>query len=744
MPIDKNELRLASVALSDSINATELSVPTMHCGACMSRIENALSHLDGIDSVRVNLTRKRVVVNWSSYMDPGIFLDVLTRLGFDSELPSTVKDKKDNGLSQLLKALAVSGFASGNIMLLSVSVWSGADEHTRQLFHWISGVIAIPAIAYSAQVFFRSAWLAIKQYRTNMDVPICVGIVLTTLLSIYETAIHSDAVYFEASVMLVFFLLIGRTLDHAMRSKAASTVNALQALEPSGAQRVNRDGSSSFVSVSELLPGDVVLVAANSRIPTDGIVVSGNSSINTELVNGESIPVQASSNHHVYAGTLNLSHSLSIKVTEPADNSYIAKMDQLVQEGQAVKGRYRAVADKVASLYAPVVHLSALMALLFWLLLDAGLHQSLTIAVSVLIITCPCALALAVPMVQAVASQRLFHAGIIMKNGAALEKLASIDTVVFDKTGTLTSGFLINEKKSEYCHESLRIARLLASSSEHPYSKALLEHRAFIDENSCDNISLDVKPDEIPGYGLEARISGNTYRLGRPSWALSNVEDSSSSDIPQEAETVLARNGEYVASFVFNSHLREGATKVVELLQQQSMRVILLSGDVENKVASVAGDLSIDDYQSQYTPFQKVKDIEALQKDGCKVLMVGDGLNDSGAIAGADVSMSPGTGASATRLAADFVLLGPSLQGVAEGIEISQRAARLVGQNFAIAIVYNLIAIPAAFMGFITPLFAALAMSSSSILVIANSLRVMRARTPKATSPCKAQMSEAL
>lgn len=720
-----SELQLVSQLLSNDVRCTTLSVPDMHCGACMARIEKALIKIDGVEDVRVNLTNKSVTVCWSVTINPDLFVEQLIRLGFHPVLPAAQAQRKDIQLSAYLRALAVSGFATGNIMLLSVSVWAGADDSTRLLFHWLSALIAIPAVVYAGRFFFRSAWYALRSGKSNMDVPISVGIILACTMSFYDTVTKADQVYFEAAVMLVFFLLIGRTVDHMMRQKAASAVNALHSLEPRSAQRFMANGSCESVKTSALVVGDRIVVTPGERIPADGVVVSGVSDINSELVDGESLPRTVTTNQPVLSGSLNLSAPLEIKVTAVAAESFLASMQQLVQNGEATKGAYRRLADRASQWYTPVVHSAALLAFFWWYLISGDLYRSITVAISVLIITCPCALALAVPMVQALAAQRLFSTGIVMKNGAALEKMNRIDTVVFDKTGTLTDGFPAVSRRSKFNDRSLRIAQTLASYSEHPFANAIVCIPAVRKEMAVMDIDLQIENiKEVPGFGIEAVSGSRIFRLGKRSWA-ANFACVNTQHEDSRTESVLTDNGFVIASFEFEQHLRTHAAQAIEQLKNHIDKLVIVSGDSAQPVQAIASRLRIDAVFSHCLPADKQINILSNAEQGRSVLMVGDGLNDAGAMAAATVSMAPAKAASVSRTVADFVFLRPSLMAVPVALSVARQAHTLIQQNFAIAILYNLIALPVAFAGLVTPLIAAIAMSTSSILVVANAMRIV-------------------
>ena len=362
----------------------------------------------------------------------------LNDAGFEAHLHESAVEKKDGVTGELVRALAVAGFASANIMMLSVGVWSGADAGSRDVFHWLSAAIALPSLAYSGRVFFRSAWQAIRRGRTNMDVPISVGVLLAFGMSLYETVHHGPHAYFDAAISLLFFLLIGRTLDHVMRERARTAVKGLARLAARGAWVLEPDGSRHYLAVDAIRPGMTILLAAGDRVPVDARIVEGRSELDVSLVSGESLPRPVAPGALLQAGTLNLTGPLRIEATAAAGDSFLAEMMRMMEAAEAGRAGYRRLADRAARLYAPVIHVTALAAFVGWMLATGDAHRALTIAIAVLIITCPCALGLAVPMVQVVAARRLFERGIMVKGGGALERLAEVDHVVFDKTGTLT------------------------------------------------------------------------------------------------------------------------------------------------------------------------------------------------------------------------------------------------------------------------------------------------------------------
>ncbi|AZO09527.1 MULTISPECIES: cation-translocating P-type ATPase [unclassified Mesorhizobium] len=711
------EIRLASRSLGGNLCQTDLSVPSVHCALCIQTIETALAKLEHVEGARVNLSTRRVSIRWRGASVPPFFA-TLARLGYQAHLFDPDSGAKDRTLSELIRAVAVSGFAAGNIMLLSVSIWSGAGGATRDLFHWLSALIAIPALAFAGGIYFRSAWNALRHGRMNMDVPIAVGISLAYAMSLYETINHGDHAYFDASVSLLFFLLIGRTLDHVMRERARTAVNGLSRMAARGAIVLRSDGSRDYLPVGEIEPDMHLIIAAGERIPVDGVVLHGTSDLDCALVSGESKPRTVSSGEPIQAGTLNLTGPLTMQTTAAAKDSFLAEMVRLMEAAEGGRSQYRRIADRVSALYAPVVHLTALVTFLGWMVATGDWHLAMTIAIAVLIITCPCALGLAVPIVQVVAARRLFENGVMVKDGSAMERLAAIDTALFDKTGTLTLGQprLVNAASID--PTMLAIAADIAAHSRHPFSRAIAGFGGFSGQPRLDCIS------EHPGFGIEAVTEDATWRLGRRGWAGWKARTGGEGRYGGFGGTVLSKNGAIVASFAFEDAARSDAATAIGQLKAVGVAVEMLSGDTANACAEVAGSLGIEDFVPALLPAGKVERIEVLTRTGHKVLMVGDGLNDTPALGAAHVSMAPATAADVGRNAADFVFLRESLLAVPLALDVSRQAGRLIRQNIAIAIVYNAFAVPIAIMGLVTPLIAAIAMSASSLLVIANALRL--------------------
>ena len=710
-------------AIAEGRHTLHLMVEGVHCGGCVRRIEQALLADDAVEQARVNLTTRRLVVTWHG---PAALAERLAqaieRLGYRPVPydPQALKSGDAAHERDLLLAMAIAGFAAGNVMLLSISVWAGhfhdMQPATRALLHWFSALIALPAIVYAGRPFFTSALGALRHGRTNMDVPISLAITLASGMSLFETMRGGPHVYFDSALMLLFFLLIGRYLDRRARGRARSAAERLLALE-TGAVTVLEDGRQRVLPVVQVQPGMSVLVAAGERIGVDGRVRSGRSELDTSLITGETLPAAVAPGDPVFAGTMNLGASLTLEVSAVGEGTLLAEIVRLMEVAEQRRSGYVVLADRIARAYAPVVHSLALATFLGWtLLMGAAWQLALLYAVAVLIITCPCALALAIPAVQVIASGRLFARGVLLKSATALERLAQVDTVVFDKTGTLTRGRPALVAPVD--RPALALAASLAGASRHPLARALC--RAAPEVPVADGV------EEVPGCGLRLLAEPGEIRLGSRAWC--NIPEAG--DPALGPELWLVHPGHAPVCFAFEDQPRADAASVVQALRARGLEVELLSGDRVPTVARVAQDLGIERWIGGCSPTDKAAHLEHLAQAGRRVLMVGDGLNDAPALAGAYVSASPASAIDISRTAADAVFQGERLQPVLELLEVAARARRLVTQNLALAFGYNVLTVPLAVLGLVTPLIAALSMSASSLLVVGNALRLNRDRRP--------------
>jgi Cu2+-exporting ATPase len=718
--IENEMLVAASIDLKDGRRQVELAVPEVHCAACMRSIETELQKLSMVAQARVNLSTKRVKIFWSPQTDtpPAEMVAAINRAGYRAMLLDAEDESaKDKTFGQLVRALAVAGFAAMNIMLFSISIWSGADDATRDLFHWISALIAIPAVAFSGQPFFRSAFQAVRHGRLNMDVPISLAVILALLMSIYETANSGEHAYFDASVTLLFFLLIGRTLDHLMRERARSAVRNLASLAPRGALQRLGNGERQYIKLNQIEPGMILEIAAGERIPVDGMVIEGSSDVDLSLVTGESAPEMVQKGGKLLGGATNLSAPIALEAVKPAHESFLARMVEMMEAAEGSRAGYKRIADRAAEIYAPAVHLLALFTFIGWGLYNGDWHHALITAIAVLIITCPCALALAVPIVHVVAAGRLFEHGMMMRDGAALERLAEIDNVVFDKTGTLTIGKPQFAGLASGDDQALQMAQQLARYSQHPFSKALAAKRQEVE---FENIK------EVAGHGVEAMCDGAVWRLGRASFV--GAEEIDGTGL---SHVYLSKDGVALAAFEFEDQMRPEVPNLIQQLKAAGLGIKMLSGDRNAAVKRLAESLGVADYRAGLTPEEKLEALNQAQAQNQKTLMVGDGINDAPALRAAHVSMAPSSAADVGRNAADFVLTRDRLDDIPFALNLAKRAALAVKQNFGLALSYNAVAIPLAVMGFATPLVASIAMSSSSVLVTLNALRLRLDKGPE-------------
>ena len=709
-------------ATESQLVGTRFTVPGIKCAGCIGKIERELPKLDGIASARVNFSAKRVAIQHDPSLDESELTRALLSLGFeaqhvaDNPMGTEAKERR-----RLMRALAVAGFGMMNIMLLSVSVWSGAEGTTRELFHWLSALIALPVIAYSGRPFFASAWMALKYRRTNMDVPISIGVILATALSLYETITGGQHAYFESAVMLLFFLLAGRALDAVMRDRTRDGIGALLGRMGKSASVITSDGSSSRIDADELEPGMLVLVAVGEALAADGEVEDGQSAIDNSMLTGESAPETIQAGDPVHAGAINVIAPIRVRLTRTADDTAIAEIARLMDEAGQSRSHYVRIADRASRAYAPVVHTLAALAFAGWMIAGAGWHQSLVIAIAVLIITCPCAMGLAVPTAQVVASGALLKRGMLVKDGSALDRLAAVAVALNAKTGPLTLG----EPRpviTSVDDAARAVALGLAQHSRHPLSQGLSQslRESGVLPATIDNVI------ERTGEGLSGTWNGLEVALER-----------SASGADELASQL--RVGNRSKTVIFSDQMRADAAETIERLSRDGIKSSVLSGDREEAVQQVASHLGIPAV-AEASPTEKLEALEALKSNGSKPLMVGDGLNDGPALAAAHASIAPGTASDASQQAADAVFVGRGLSPVALAIIVARKTMAIVRQNFALAVGYNALAVPLALFGYVTPLVAAIAMSLSSLIVVANSLRLASA-AGRETTACQASRS---
>jgi P-type Cu2+ transporter len=720
-PAERWDLVRHVISKPDGTHELSLAVDGLQCGACVWLIESVLAKEPSVTAGRVNMTTRRLRLAWRGRIEEAQHLvGRVEALGyrlvpFDACALSAAQDQTGRAL---LRALAVAGFAAGNVMFISIAIWAGQGNvldpigpATMAMLHWVSAAIAMPAIAYAGRPFFISALNALRQRRTNMDVPISIGVLLVTSMSLVETIQRGEHTYFDSAITLLFFLLIGRYMDHRARGRARATAEQLLTLRTTDVAVLLADGTIQRRAQEQVAEGDRVLVATGERIGVDGLVEQGNTMLDTSLVTGESLPVNATAGAQVFAGTLNIGAALTVRATATGETTLLAECVRLIEAAEARRGRFVVLADRVARRYAPAVHLCALLTFLGWYF-GAGVPvgQALLTAAAVLIITCPCALALAVPAVQVIATGMLFRGGTLLKSPTALERLAQVDTVVFDKTGTLTEPLLGLSDGADAA--ALHEAASLAASSRHPLARSLVAAAGAV--APADGVI------EHAGQGLSLATPAGEIRLGSRSFCGIEAEAATG------PELWFVRPVEAPVRFGFDERLRIDAADTIARVRAKKLRLRLVSGDRPEQVARIAAALGIEDWRAGCSPVEKVTLIETWARAGEKILMVGDGLNDSPALAAALVSASPASAADVSQTVADLVFQGAKLAPVEIALRTAVRAQRVMRENLALSIGYNVVMVPLAVAGYVTPWLAAAAMSSSSLLVMGNSLRLRR------------------
>ena len=705
--------------LVDGSHSVTCAVEGIHCAACVRSIENALETADGVNLARVNATTHRLHLTWNP--DASSLAPLLTRverLGYRAVPCDSVALTADHQRAGrlLLQSLAIAGFGAMNVMVISVAVWAGLAEDmgpaTRGFLHWIAAAIAIPTVVMAGYPFYRSAWTAISTRTSNMDVPISLAVLVTTAASLFQTIRGAEHVYFDAALALLFFLLIGRYLDATLRGRALSASQNLLALRGKTAHIIRNDGSIEEVEVGSIATGDLLHVAPGQRFQVDGRITEGKSTVDVSLITGEAIPHTVEPGNQVFAGSTNLDAAVVVKAGAVGTDTVLAEISALMENAEQHRGRYVSLADRMARYYTPFVFGFAVVGFLLWYgPLGAGWYDALMVAVAVLIVTCPCALGLAVPSVQVGAVARLFREGILVKSGDALERLNAVDTFVFDKTGTLTLGRPTLANTSDVIPEVALTAASMAANSNHPLARALAQE--FPAAPLCDT-------SEIPGEGLRYSDSRGEFRLGRATFAELKREPSTAAG----PELWFSGPGFDPVRLCFTDRLRCDTAASIGELRKGGWDVEILSGDHEAVVSEVAKLTEIATWSGGARPADKVTRLEELAKQGHRVAMVGDGLNDAPALTAAHISLSPSTASDISHNAADIVFQGDRLGPVNEAVAVAHKSMRLVRENIGLAIGYNLVAVPIALTGALTPFVASLLMSASSIIVTLNALRV--------------------
>jgi Cu2+-exporting ATPase len=708
-----------------------LQVEGIRCAACAWLIRSQLEARPGINQVQVDVAIGFVRINWNpEKLSLSKLAGILSGVGYRPHLPLAGAEATGRQLERrsALKRLGVAGLGMMQVMMYAVSLYAGEamgiSEGSERFLQWISLVVTTPVLFYSGRVFYTSAWRSLSNRRVGMDVPVALAITIAFTMSCYNFLTGNGHVYFDSVVMFIFFLSLGRYAELVIRHQNLQTGLALARLLPEWAELIS-DGETEQVPATDLRVSDQIRVRAGLTFPADGIVLSGSTEVNEALLTGESRPVSKHAGDNVIAGSINQTQSVEVEVSKDPDESTVSVMGRMLMKSQTHRSRYARLSERYAGWFVAAVLTVASLTALFWLIQDVTMLLSATLAV--LVISCPCALSLATPAAIASSSRALLEQGVLLTRGAALEALNGVDTIVFDKTGTLTTGSpsivdtIINPDREEFDQqEVLKLAALLEMDSSHPVAKA------FSDTSVTRRQVQLVTNHE---NGVEGRVGNTLYRLGNAAFTRMNVIEISSG----LGRVWLADDKGWIARFDLDDGLRTSANETISALKSRGLELIMLSGDHQQAVASVADRTGIERWYAEQNPRMKMDFLQSLQAEGKTVLMVGDGINDAPVLSAANVSMTVSGASELANSAADFILTGNSLKYIVNIFDASHRTHTIIRQNLFWALAYNLLAVPFAAAGLIVPWMAALGMSLSSLLVVLNSGRLAKNRTGNST-----------
>ncbi|MDC7717610.1 heavy metal translocating P-type ATPase [Vogesella sp. DC21W] len=734
---DNEALQHSFVHVEDEhIREASLMLEGITCAACVWLNEHHVRKLPGVLSVDINYATHRARVRWDvRQLKLSQILEAISAIGYrahpyDASRQEALHQKERK---TALNRLWVAGLSMMQVMMYAYPVYMAPDGEIESqwlwMLHWSSFVLTLPVVLYSAIPFYRGTWRDLKRGRVGMDTPVTIGILTAFLASLWALLNKIEhGVYFDSVSMFIFLLLGGRYLESMARRKTGEATEKLVKLIPAFAHAVPgwpQDQAQQEVAVSQLAVGDVVLVKPGETIPCDGDILEGHSSVDEALLTGESTPITKQAGDSVIAGSVNQASPLLLRLSRTGSDTRLAGIVRLMDQALAEKPRLAELADRYAVWFVTVLLLAAAATYIGWSLAGSQEH-ALWVTVAVLVVSCPCALSLATPAALTAATGHMAQLGILTTRGHALETLARISDVVFDKTGTLTHGRMQLLASHGFSHpnagQALAIAAALEQGSEHPIARALLHATADSALPACGQRSNQ------PGQGVEADITGQRWRLGRPAFVAGLSGSFSLPDeLPASATIIALGDARGVAAvFAIGDQVRDDSAALIRALQARGLRVHLLSGDADKAVASLASQLHIADYRAAATPEDKLAYVSQLQQGGARVLMVGDGVNDAPVLARADVSLAMGGGTDVARASGDMVLMGDELGRLPQALGLAARSMHIIRQNLAWAALYNLVALPLAMAGWVTPWLASLGMALSSLLVVSNALRLTK------------------
>ena len=731
---DNPQVQTEFVSINDdSSKEAKLIIDGISCPACVWLIESRLSSLAGVNHVSVNYSTQRSRICWQeSIISLSDILTAITQLGYSAQ-PYNHKQREliyDNERKSQLIRLGIAGLFGMQVMMIAIALYfgevSGIEKQYRLFFHWISLILTLPVLFYSGRPLLTGAYRDIKNKRPGMDVPIALGLSIAFCSSLWSTLQNTGHVYYDSIVMFVFFILGGRYFEFMSRRKSTAYLDKVSSILPLTATQIHPNGDQEIVDLNALSVSEKVLVKPGEVIPVDGDVYEGRSSVNESLITGESMPITKTPGMHVIGGSTNIESPLFIEITDIGEHTVLSNISRIIDKASSNKAATVLLANKIVSIFIVCLLIIAGFTALYWFQADQS--QWLAITITVLVVSCPCALSLATPTAFSSAAATLMQYGIALINNDAIEKIAKSDCFVFDKTGTLTKGELelvqIEITDTNFKREDiLRIAAALESASEHPLAKAIVNASKNIETTRANNL------ENFPGQGISGDIEGRWF-IGTEQFI---NEHCSEKVIPQQdtpdslRKIILANDTSVIATLYFNDELRENSKSLIHYLQQQGKKIILMSGDHRSIVDLVADNLDIDEHHAELKPEDKLNNIAKLQDQGYQVCMIGDGINDAPAFAQADVAIAMTDASDITKLNADILLLNNKIESLKTMLKIVTKTNRTIQMNFTWALAYNIIALPFAIAGFITPWMAALGMSLSSLIVVINASKITTA-----------------
>lgn len=736
---------------SEHVREASLILEGITCAACIWLNERQIASLDGVLDVQINYSTHRAHVRWDeSKLHLSDILQAIIQIGYVAHPydPARQQNLIEKERKQHLRRLGLAGVLGMQVMMIAIALyvggWSGIEQRFRHFFYWLSLGLTLPVVVYSAKPFFNAAWRNLKNFSVGMDVPVSLGILIAFGASTWHTITGSGDVYYDSVVMFVFLLLSARYFEMSARKRTADSSDKLNHLVPAVATRLVKGTSGwteEIVALAECSQGDRLLIRPGEIIPVDGKIVEGRSTADESLLTGESMPILKDTGHSVIGGSINVESPLHIKVEKTGKDSILGSIQRLLERAQYEKPALARLADRIATWFVSVVLLIATVVGVIWWQTDP--ERWVPVLISVLVITCPCALSLATPTAMTAATGNLLRLGLLVTRGHALETLAHATHFIFDKTGTLTSSNLhlteVQPLSDMSEIECLRYASALEASSEHPIGKAIIKHAV---ESRLTNTTISTTTSTTtatpiantvvnkPGAGIEGTINNTAWFIGTPQYIIEktghSLTEKNLSALQQTGKTVvlLANNDQIKAALVLGYTIREGAESLITQLQKSDKKVMLWTGDNKSVANAVANELNIKHVDWEMLPANKLENLKTLQQQGAVVAMIGDGINDAPVLAAAQVSVAMGGGTDLAKMNADILLLSDRLSHLERGTLIANKTMHIIRQNMAWALIYNMVALPAATMGYVKPWMAALGMSLSSLIVVLNAMRL--------------------